>query len=190
VTGPSPSDLDDILAIQLAVAWAGEGLCEPPRLGWWRTDLVDPEGGGDLLKRLLPRTSEWASLSAVREVARRADERARQALAQPDHVLSLFHLGFQVDELLDERLAEHRGSGRRPADVLPLPCPVDRAFERERFASVLRSLDSQATYEATAAGREVKGAAPLAPGLLAKRLAAALVPLAAQYPLPFVRVRA
>jgi hypothetical protein len=24
------------------------------RLGWWDTDLVDPDGGGDLLARLAP----------------------------------------------------------------------------------------------------------------------------------------
>jgi len=46
--------LDTVLALQLTVAWAGEGLSEPPRLGWWQTDLVDELGGGDLLARLLP----------------------------------------------------------------------------------------------------------------------------------------
>ena len=38
--------LDAILAIQLTVAWAGEARCDPKRLAWWDTDLVDPEGGG------------------------------------------------------------------------------------------------------------------------------------------------
>ncbi|WP_395830945.1 hypothetical protein [Archangium violaceum] len=42
------STLDTILALQLTVAWAGEGRCEPARLGWWQTDLVDEAGGGDL----------------------------------------------------------------------------------------------------------------------------------------------
>ncbi|WP_441290427.1 BREX-6 system BrxE protein [Sorangium sp. KYC3313] len=56
---------DDSRAVQLTVAWAGEGICAPPRLGWWRTDLVAVEGGGDLLERLLPRTHAWASLESV-----------------------------------------------------------------------------------------------------------------------------
>ena len=33
--------LDQILALQVTIAWAGEGLCDPNRLGWWNTDLVD-----------------------------------------------------------------------------------------------------------------------------------------------------
>jgi hypothetical protein len=33
--------LDAILAMQVTVAWAGEGRCSPRRLGWWDTDLVD-----------------------------------------------------------------------------------------------------------------------------------------------------
>jgi hypothetical protein len=64
--------LDEILALQITAAWAGEGACVPPRLGWWRTDLVDPAGGGDLLARLLPKTHAWASIEAVREAAIRA----------------------------------------------------------------------------------------------------------------------
>ena len=40
------AQLDEILALQLTVAWAGEAAGEPPRLGWWKTDLVDKEGGG------------------------------------------------------------------------------------------------------------------------------------------------
>ena len=41
------SVLDDILTLQLTVAWAGEGLCEPKRLDWWKTDVIDEMGGGD-----------------------------------------------------------------------------------------------------------------------------------------------
>lgn len=63
--------LDEILAIQFLVGWAGEGRSEPPRLGWWATDLVDEFGGGDFLKRLLPNTHKWAALEAVREAAKR-----------------------------------------------------------------------------------------------------------------------
>jgi hypothetical protein len=50
------------LSLQLAVAWAGEAAGEPTRLGWWKSDLVDPEGGGDLFARLALRTAPWAGL--------------------------------------------------------------------------------------------------------------------------------
>ncbi len=40
--GVSAAELDEVLALQVTIAWAGEGLWSPPRLGWWRTDLVDP----------------------------------------------------------------------------------------------------------------------------------------------------
>ena len=53
----STQTLDAILGLQFRVAWAGEALCDPPRLRWWRTDLVDPMSGGDFLQRLAPRTS-------------------------------------------------------------------------------------------------------------------------------------
>ncbi|MBZ0117679.1 MAG: BREX-6 system BrxE protein, partial [Sandaracinaceae bacterium] len=61
------SDLDTILALQLTVAWAGERNAQPPRLPWWRTDILDEAGARDLLSRLTPRTQEWAALEAVRQ---------------------------------------------------------------------------------------------------------------------------
>jgi len=44
----APDILDRILSFQVLVAWAGEGLSDPPRLSWWRTDMVD-KGGGEYL---------------------------------------------------------------------------------------------------------------------------------------------
>ena len=73
---PTAAELDALLTAQIAVAWAGEGGDEP-RLGWWRTDLVDEYGGEDLFARLLPHTARWAVLQAVREAARRTDARLR-----------------------------------------------------------------------------------------------------------------
>ena len=40
----SPDKLDEILALQLSVAWVGEGRSQPRRLGWWQTDLIDDAG--------------------------------------------------------------------------------------------------------------------------------------------------
>ena len=63
----TPAERDDILALQLTIAWAGETAGDPPRLGWWKSDLVDREGGGDLFARLVPKTAEWAGLGLVRD---------------------------------------------------------------------------------------------------------------------------
>ncbi|MEH1827217.1 MAG: BrxE family protein [Nostoc sp.] len=50
--------LDNILALQIIVAWAGEGICDPKRLNWWRTDLIDENGGGDLFASVAKLTRE------------------------------------------------------------------------------------------------------------------------------------
>src|SRR3954463_4150117 len=99
------SDLDRILTAQLVVAWAGEGG-EDKRLGWWRSDLVSEFGGKDLFRRLLPHTWPWAVLQAVREAARRKDAEFRRQDHNPDRILSLFSLGFELDERLEERLQD------------------------------------------------------------------------------------
>jgi hypothetical protein len=108
--------LDTILAMQLTVAWAGEGRCSPRRLGWWDTDLIDDAGGGDFFARLLPQTHAWASLEAVCEAARRTDAKARARMANPDNMRTLYFLGFEAEEQLGDRLVAHKSGGRSPAD--------------------------------------------------------------------------
>jgi hypothetical protein len=165
----SPSELDEILALQLNVAWAGEAAGEPARLGWWRSDLVDPEGGGDLFARLVPRTAAWASLILVREAARRVDAVARDQLGRSDRLVTLFHWGFVVDEQLADRLAWHRREGREPEQAFGDGFLVGKPW----------------SMEITPGGREVQ--AVKARGVeLARLLAAALVPLPPKYPLPYV----
>jgi hypothetical protein len=182
------SILDGILAWQITVAWAGEGRCEPPRLGWWQTDLIDPAGGGDLLARLLPRTHVWAGLEAVREVARRADQQAREKMAEPDRVRSLFFFGFELDELLSERLGQLKRDERPPADVLPFPLSL-AVFSRDQLTEALSATGRAPAFEVVPGGRQLKAAMPDSPELAARNLAAALVPLSEQYPAPFYRAK-
>jgi hypothetical protein len=181
--------LDAVLAVQLTIAWAGEGRCSPPRLNWWGTDLVDESGGGDFLKRLLPQTHAWAALEAVREAARRVDERARGTMAHPDRMRTLFFLGFEIDEQVDDRLAALKRQGSAPAVSLPLPLQLTADFSPEALVGALRGLQSgDAPFEVVPGGRQLKGERPEGPEALVRRLAAALVPLADQYPLPFFRL--
>jgi len=185
------SVLDKILAIQLTVAWAGEGQCEPKRLGWWQTDLIDDLGGGDFLQRLLPKTHAWASLEAVREAARRADAKARGKMANPDAVRSIYFLGFELDEQLSDRLAALKragaSSGKKPSEALELPLELSADFDRARLAEILTSQGPE-KFRKEPTGRKLAGPPPEEPNELVRRLAAALVPLIDDYPLPYYEV--
>lgn len=180
-------ELDLILALQFAVAWAGEGLCEPRRLGWWRTDLVDEVGGGDLFARLTPRLARWSALEAVRETARRFDESKRREIAEPEKVRTLYHLGFRMDENLATRLSILKASGAGPADRLPFPADPQRAFSATEFADALSKMAPGTKFIPVLGGRQLEAAAFAQPARLAGQLAAALVPFPRSYPMPFAR---
>ena len=185
----SASTLDAILALQMTIAWAGEGLCEPKRLDWWRTDVVDAAGGGDLFKRLFPKTHQWAALEAVRLAAIQTDRRERAKLAKPDALRTLFFWGANVDEQLNDRLADHKRNAvsQMPAEVLPLSIELGASFDRAAFAALLSSSDGIET-KIVPGGRLLvtDGAEDL--DIKAKKLAAALLPLADNYPMPMYRI--
>jgi len=182
------SSLDAILALQMTIAWAGEGLCEPKRLNWWRTDLIDVAGGGYLLQNLLPKTHQWASLEAVRQAAIQQDKQIRQNLAQPDHVRTLFFWGFVIDEQLADRLSQHKRSGQSPDRSLPLPLEMGRDFATTNFESAIRIPSQVIDFKLAPNGRELVGKMPDSLELCVRNLAAALLPLAEQYPMPFYRL--
>lgn len=181
------SQLDRILELQLAVAWAGEADTDPPRLGWWKTALCDRFGGEDLLRRLAPKTWEWAALEACRAAAKKVDAEARQSADDADHLLSLYRLGFEVDERLDERLLELKQGGEPPAQAFPGLAELLAEWSRERFASWLGQCGS-ANFAATATGRRLKGETPADRSAAACQLAAAFLPLSESYTLPHFRV--
>lgn len=179
--------LDRILAAQMIVAWAGEGG-EEPRLGWWRTDLASEFGGEDLFRRLLPQTWRWALLQAVREAARRRDAELRAAAADPDQLVTLFRLGFELDERLDERLADLKRSGRPPAEVLPgLAEVMEAGWSRERFSAWVASHRAPEVAVAPAGRRVRTSPVPTAPELRLEQLVGALAPLLDEYPMPHYR---
>lgn len=180
----SPTQLDEILALQLSIAWAGEAAGEPPRLGWWKTDLVDHEGGRDLFARLAPRTAAWTSLALVRAAARRVDEGAREKLARGNAVLTPFHFGFVVDEQLDDRIAYHRSHEHVPGEVLGARYQVDRPWSLPAFEALLSGLGTPKVTD-TPAGRRIV-AHGASPADAAPLLFASLLPLQRAYPLPFL----
>lgn len=184
ILSASTGELDAILAIQLTVAWAGERVGGNDRLGWWRTELTDSEAGGDFLARLLPRTHAWAGLGAVREAARRVDEAARRRTGSADATWTLFHFGFAVDERLDARLAELRRGEALPAKALAVAMLAEPAFNRAAFLSWLKGLATESSAEVVPGGRRLRNR-PASKADGARRLAGALAPLTAEYPLPF-----
>ncbi len=183
---PPISTLDRVLVAQLAVAWAGE-RGEQPRLGWWRTDLASEFGGEDLFRRVLPASWRWATLQAAREAARRVDAAARARDHDPDRLISLFRLGFTIDERLDERLQDLKRSGRSPDEALPgLREVVLPEWRRADFASWVEAHGPADTQPAPG-GRRLRGDPPTSLELLVDRLVAALSPLGGEYPLPHYR---
>jgi len=183
------NDLDQVLAIQFAVAWAGEGRSKPKRFGWWATDLVDEAGGGDLFARLAPRTHAWAALEAVREAARRVDAAAREKHGDGDRLRTIFFLGFELDEKVSDRLSAHKRQGDPPSAALPLPFELGAAFD-PGFALAGLAPHGAAAFEAVPPiGRQLKGAIPAGAGDVVRALAAGLVPPGPEYPMPFFRSR-
>jgi hypothetical protein len=140
------------------------------------------------LARLLPQTHAWAALEAVREAARRSDQKARFKMADPDKMRTLFFLGFEIDEQLADRLAALKRGRRSPAMALPLPIPLTADFSKETFLGAVQGEDT--AFRIVPGGRLLKGGDSAAPDALIRRLAAALIPLAAQYPLPFFQLAA
>lgn len=186
-TGPVPiSEVDFLLTAQLAVAWAGEGG-EEPRLGWWRSDLVSEFGGEDLFKRLLPGTWQWAALQGARAAAIRRDRELRAHDHDPDRVLSLFGLGFETDERVDERLQQLKRSGQDPATALPgLSDAITSTWEATRFADWVIG-HGETEFVASPVGRWIKGSPTGTLDLLVRRLVSALYPFSDEYPLPHYR---
>lgn len=174
--------LDTILGLQLSVAWAGEKADNPTRLGWWYTDLTDKEAGGDLFKRLLPRTAAWTGLEMAREAAIRADRAARASLPQPDRTWTLFHFGFDVDEALHDRLEQHKRRGTSPKEALSAAWGIAAAWSREGFETFLEGLGTVKSKQSPAGRHLSKLPSDITD--VARAFAASLLPLSEAYPLP------
>ena len=187
-----PAALDRILTAQLIVAWAGE-RGDPPRLAWWHSDLSSEFGGEDLFRRLLPHTWPWATLQATREVVRRHDAARRASASNPDRLVTLYALGWDIDEQVEERLADHKRHGTPPAEALPgladVIDPVEPTWNANRFEDWIRQ-HGTATTTVTPAGRRLSGDPPSDPTTLVAQLIAALLPLGDTYPMPHYARRA
>lgn len=192
IAHPGPilaSELDLLLASQVAVAWAGENGMggDERRLGWWRSDLVSEYGGQDLFKRLLPHTWRWGMLQGVREVARRRDAQLRGQDHDPDRIVSLYRLGFEIDERVEQRWQDLKRSGKSPLEALPaLRELLDEPWDSDRFGDWIQG-HGEANFVKTPIGCRLRGAEPPSLDATVRSLVAGLWPLADEYPLPHYR---
>lgn len=182
----SQDKLDKILTLQLAVAWAGERGEDEPRLGWWETDMVSEFGGQALFQRLAPNTWAWAIFEVVREAARQVELQAYEQDEQPDRLVSLFRLGFEIDEQLQDRLRELKRSGETPDKALPELGIATESWVPSQFQAWLAQGDVPEVVTETR-GRRIDQPIPSDPVELAQTLAHALLPLSDAYPCPHYR---
>jgi hypothetical protein len=179
------SAVDAALTAQLIVAWAGEAG-EEPRLGWWRSDLASEFGGQDLFQRLLPATWRWAVLQGAREAARRHDAELRRKDHDADRIVSLFSLGLELDERIDERLRDLKTSAATPVERLPGLEVITQEWNPDRFVEWVAG-HGDGTTTASPIGRRLKGVPPDALDALVRKLVAGLAPASDSYPLPHFR---
>lgn len=184
-TAASLAEIDQALTAQLLVAWAGEAG-EDKRLGWWRSDLVSEFGGEDLFRRVLPRTWQWAVLQGAREAARLRDAELRGQDHDADRILSLFSLGFELDERIEERLQDLKRAGDPPAQALPGLALITPTWDQAAFFAWVAG-HGEPNTTATPIGRRLKGTPPNTLRDQIRDLVAALAPTADAYPLPHYR---
>ncbi|MCA9632686.1 MAG: BREX-6 system BrxE protein [Myxococcales bacterium] len=177
------SEIDYVLSAQLVVAWAGEGG-EEKRLDWWRTDLISEFGGEDLFRRLLPHTWRWGVFQAAREAASRKDAELRARAHDADRIYSLFSLGFDVDERIEERLMDLKRASTEPTEALPILGSVFKPTWNRDSVAEWFTAQASPNVDNAPVGRRIKGAPPAGLEQRVRLLVAALVPLAEEYPLP------
>jgi hypothetical protein len=123
----------------------------------------------------------------VREAARRVDEGRRKQDHDADRLVTLFGLGFGLDERLEERFQVLKRGGGEPTAALPgLADFLGQPWSTEHFAEWV-STHGKADFTAAPAGRKIKGLMPGSFEDQVRQLVAALSPLSDAYPLPHFR---
>jgi hypothetical protein len=82
----------------------------------------------------------WTPLRPTRLVRRRADAEQRERAHNPDGVTSLYSLGFDLDELAEERLLTLKRGDLPPEDALPnLRAVLTDTWDPAAFTTFLQS---------------------------------------------------
>ncbi len=136
------------------------------------------------MKELLPNTWKWAILQAVREAAKIHDAAVRSKDHDPDRLLTLYSLGFEIDEKVDERLIQFKQTGKVLENVLPdVAEMIGAEWAVDRFTAWVERHGKE-SFTAVPAGRRLKGQPPEQLSDLTKRLIGGLANLSDEYPMP------
>lgn len=111
-------------------------------------------------------------------------------MGDPDKLRTLFFFGFVLDEALADRFSLLKREGRSPVEVLQLGL-LQQKFSKDALATAFKRSDVAFTVVSGGggtSGRQLKGHCPDDVKEMALGLAAGLVPLPEEYPLPFFKV--
>jgi hypothetical protein len=102
-------------------------------------------------------------------------------------VVSLYNLGFTVNERIEDRFQALKQSGMTPTDALPaLNNLVSPEWNQDEFKDWV-SGHGEVTFEKLPTGRRIRGKMPESLDLLVNKLVAGLAPFSDDYPMPHFR---
>jgi len=84
-------------------------------MGWWETDALDPDAGGEMLRGMLPKTAPWAALQVAWASAAVVEARL---VALPS-TITLFRLTPAVDARVLAWLRAQKHSGDSTEGLVP-----------------------------------------------------------------------
>ncbi len=123
-------------------------------------------------------------LQAVRHAAKIHDASFRAKDHDPDRLLTLYSLGFEIDEKVDERLVQFKQNSKAIEEMLPdVASLINGGWSLDRFTSWVAKHGKESTTTVPA-GRRLKGQPPEQIQTLLGKLIAGLAPLADTYPMP------
>ena len=139
------------------------------------------------MKELLPNTWQWAMLQSVRYAAKLHDAAVREKDHNPDRLLTLYSMGFEIDEKVDERLIQLKQRSSELSDVLPeVAALLEGGWSADEFHLWIKKRGKE-PFTAVPAGRRLKGTPPEELSQITNRLVAGLAQKSDSYPMPHFR---
>lgn len=102
----------ELIRLRLIIARAGE----KGSLGWWDSEALS-DAGQFVLKRLFPRSYEWAAVQLALEAAWL---RHRRLVGEDRSIVTLFALGDPAELAIAARIGRVRRSGLKPESLPPI----------------------------------------------------------------------
>lgn len=103
--------LRHVAQLRSHIAWLGES----GRMGWWETDALEPDAGGEMLRGIFPKTARWAALQVAWASAAVVEAR----LVPLPNTITLFRLTPTVDARVLAWLRGQKHSGDSTEGLVP-----------------------------------------------------------------------